>query len=135
MYNLNNLSIGDRVVRGKGLLGHQYGIYIGCFSGQHILAANKWTFGICYLTFEEFLKENTLERIEYFLGAEQQRQKIRPFIDSIINTKYDLSTYNSEHFANEIVSSKINNPPMYRSVIMGVLEYVWFRSLDLQNQI
>jgi hypothetical protein len=133
MYNLNNLSVGDRVVRGKGLLGNQYGIYIGCFSGQHIVAANKWTFGVCYLTFEEFLKENTLARIEHFQGTMQQRRRIRPFIDSIINTKYDLSTYNSEHFAADTTSSKMVNAPLYRASIMGVLEYVWFRSLDLQN--
>ena len=133
MFNLNSLRIGDRIVRGKGLLGHQYGIYIGYFSGRHILAANKWTFGICYLTFEEFLKENALERVEYFLGSEQQRRRIRPFINSIINTKYDLSTYNSEYFSLELTSSQMDNPPIYRSVIMGVLEYVWFRSKDLQN--
>jgi hypothetical protein len=133
MYNLSNLRVGDRVVRGKGLLSDQCGIYIGCFSGKHIVAANKWTFGVCYLYFEEFLGDNTVKKIDYFIGSEQQRQKIRPFIDSIINTKYDLSTYNTEYFHDEIASSTVNNSPMYRSVIMGVLEYVWFRSLDLQN--
>jgi hypothetical protein len=133
MYNLNKLSVGDRVVRGKGLLSDQCGIYIGYFSGHHIVATNKWTFGVCYLSFEEFLKDNTLERIDYFQGSDEQRRRIRPFIDSIINTKFDLSTYNSEYFSVAAQASKINNPPMYRAVIMGVLEYVWFRSLDLQN--
>jgi hypothetical protein len=133
MYNLSNLRVGDRVVRGKGLLSDQCGIYIGCFSGQHIVATNKWTFGVCYLTFEEFLKENTLKRIDHFQGTEQQRRCIRPFIDSIINTKYDLATYNSEYFVANEPASKIDNTRMYRAVIMGVMEYVWYRSLDLQN--
>ncbi|MDZ7878210.1 MAG: hypothetical protein U5L45_11095 [Saprospiraceae bacterium] len=131
---MNNLRVGDKVMRGKGLLSDDCGIYIGSFSGKHIVAANKWTFGICYLSFDEFLGQNTLKQIAHFQGTEQQRRQIRPFIDGIINTKYDLSTYNSEYFITETQSNTIHNPAlMYRAVIMGVLEHVWFRSMDLQS--
>lgn len=133
MYDLKNLKIGDRLIRGKGALSQQCGIYVGMHRGAHLVAENVTTRGLCYASFADFLGENTLERIEHFQGNEQQRKQIAPFIDSKIGTNYDLSDYNQAYFTNLAQTPKVESPKLYRALVLGVLEYVWYRSFDLQD--
>jgi hypothetical protein len=133
MYDLNNLRVGDRLVRGKGLLSKQYGIYVGYHSGQHLIAENDVQRGVCYGTFVQFLENNRLERIEHFRGSERERRKIVPFLEDKIGTNYDLSNYNAEYYVNEAETNKVESPKLYRAIVLGVLEYVWYRALDLQE--
>ncbi len=133
MYDLNNLRVGDRLVRGKGLLSKQYGIYVGYHSGEHLIAENDVRRGVCYATFTQFLENNRLERIEHFRGSERERRKIVPFLESKIGTKYDLGDYNPEYFVLDEEVTKVESPKLYRAIVLGVLEYVWYRALDLQE--
>jgi hypothetical protein len=133
MYDLKKLRVGDRVVRGKDDFSKHLGIYLGIYSGQHIIAENNRHLGLSYVNFDVFLKGNKLERIEHFQGNEAQRRQIPRFIQSKIGTPYDLETYNPELFANAKQTPEVESPKLYRAVILGVLEYVWYRSFELQD--
>ena len=105
---IQNLKIGDVLIRTKGIFKH-FGIFIGLWNGQYIVAENNPKSGVKYITLNQFLSGKPLQGIEYFKGTESERQQIIPYINSIIGRNYDLVNYNCEHFANEVQTGKAHS--------------------------
>jgi hypothetical protein len=131
MYDLKKLRVGDRLVRGKCAKSRHIGIYLGVYSGQHIIAENSPYFGLCYVNFDRFLKGHKLEYLEHFKGSDSQRSLIAPLIQSKIGTHFDLKTYNSDFFDTKM--NDVESPQTYRAVFFGNIENVWYRSMDLMD--
>jgi hypothetical protein len=131
MYDLKKLRVGDRLVRGKCANSRHIGIYLGAYSGEHIIAENSKYYGLCYVNFAGFLKGHKLEYIEHFKGSDYQRSLMAPLIQSNIGTHFDLSAYNSDYF--EAKPNALESPQLYRAVFFGAIENVWYRSMDLMD--
>lgn len=106
-----NINIGDRLVRGKGILSKHHGIYVGYERGLHWVAENQAGVGVRVITYEDFLNGNPLHRVEPFYG---NHQILLSNIQNLIGKPYDLLTYNCEHFVHEAYtgvpeSKQINN--------------------------
>lgn len=117
---LQSLRVGDRLVREKGILTKHHGIFVGFHHGNYLVAENNTPDGVRYVTYDTFLNGNALTRVEYFNGTEEQRNRIIPFINSILGTNYDLVTYNCEHFANQIQKGQPHSNQVSNAVGLGI---------------
>ena len=127
-FNLHNLKVGDRLVRNKLVFSKHHGIYVGFHNGQHLFAENNLPNGVQYVTFEQFLDGQRLERVEPFKGSEFQRNQIIPFINSKVGTNYDLLKYNCEHFANEIQTGKSHSKQVGIGLGLGLFAFIFLVS-------
>lgn len=97
----NNLKLGDRLVREKGIFSKHHGIYVGIHNGIPVVAENQIRRGVQYISLNDFLlgDATNLTRIERFHGTEQARMQIIPRINKLIGREYDLINFNCEHFS------------------------------------
>jgi hypothetical protein len=131
MYDLNKLRIGDRLVCNKGYLANEIGIYLGRHFGQHIIAQNSKHYGLIYVNFIEFLKGNKLERIDPFVGNDNQRHYLAVFIESNIRTFFDLKQLDSFFHDTSPKTKEADIPNYHLTLASGKLQYVWYRKVDL----
>lgn len=123
----NNLRIGDRLVREKGVFSKHHGIYVGIHNGIPYVAENQINIGVQYITLEAFLlgNENKLTRIERFTGSEEIRNNIIPRINKLIGSNYDLVAFNCEHFAEYIQTGKPASKQVKNVFLgLGVLAFI-----------
>lgn len=111
------VKIGDRLVRKKDAILMHHGIFVGYHNGQCLVAENNTPNGVAYVTCDQFLDGQQLTQVEPFRGNEYQRSEVIPFINSRLNTPYDLLRYNCEHFATEVQTGQ----PKSNQVLIGGL--------------
>jgi Lecithin retinol acyltransferase len=123
--DLQSLKVGDKLVRNKLVLSKHHGIYAGFQDGQYWVAENNSPHGVRYVSFEQFLSGQKLERVEPFKGSEFQRSQIIPFINSKVGTNYDLLKYNCEHFANHVQTGRSSSPQVGIGLGLGLLAFAF----------
>ena len=106
---INNLQIGDRLIREKGIVSKHHGIYVGVHDGIPLVAENQVNNGVRYVQLINFLNGNfnNVTRIERYSGSEYARDQIIPRINKLLGTKYDLINFNCEHFA-ELIQNGVS---------------------------
>lgn len=107
--SINNLRIGDLIVRGKGPLSAHYIVYVGVHNGVHMVAENQMNAGVRYVSLETALAGNSIRRFERFGGSENQRSLVIPRINELLGRAYDLVVFNCEHFARWIAKGKLES--------------------------
>lgn len=107
--NINNLRIGDLIVRQKGPFSTHFLVYVGIHGGVHMVAENQIGFGVRFASLEKALAANSIKRFEKFGGTEAQRHLVIPKIKSLLGKGYDLVVFNCEHFARWIATGKIES--------------------------
>lgn len=106
--DIKNLQTGDILIRANSVLGNQYGIYIGELNGTVIVAENRRSCGIRFVTFHKFLNGKKLAGIERFDGKEDDRKLVLPFLEKLIGEDYDLVKFNCEHFSSSLTEGLAN---------------------------
>jgi hypothetical protein len=108
LVNSNNLQIGDRLVRGKGVFTKHHGVYAGIHDGIALAAECQVNIGVHYVPLTEYLKWDAanLLRIERFYG---DRSQITARINAVVGTPYDLLKFNCEHFAEYIHTGAVRS--------------------------
>jgi len=106
--HLNNLKVGDRLIRNKGVFSTHHGIYAGIHNGVPLVAENQQGVGVHYVALSGFLRNDArnLIRIEPFKGNEIQRLNVIPRINQLVGSDYDLINFNCEHFAELIQNGR-----------------------------
>src|SRR5690606_8861328 len=113
-YNmLNNLSIGDRIIVPKSLfnLVQHHAVYLGKENGLHYIIENKEMIGVQVVTAEQFFNGvQQITRIEHFTPTYNYTRKhlLRRAL-ALVGTKYHLTKYNCEHFANDVINGQRNS--------------------------
>jgi len=107
--NINNLQIGDLIVRQKGPFSTHYMVYAGVHNGQYLVAENQTGVGVRFFDLNTALAGNSIKRFEKFGGTESQRSLVLPRIHQMLGKKYDLVVFNCEHFARWIANEKIES--------------------------
>ncbi len=117
MLDLNQLTIGDRLIRTKGgILSKHHVLYMGFWENQHLIAENQNGYGVRYITLDQFLSEGELERVEYNNFSEAGQLEVINRVNSKIGTSYFLLTYNCEHFVNEVLTGIVES----KQIIKGI---------------
>lgn len=102
--DFTKLKIGDRLIRTKGgIFSKHHVLYVGIWQDQHLIAENQVGYGVRYLPLNQFLSEGILHRIEYYDYDENSQTVIIDRVNKKIGTKYDLFSYNCEHFVNDVL--------------------------------
>lgn len=115
---LHTLTIGDRLVRDKGILTKHHGVYVGRdVYGQHLVAENNTPYGVRYVTYTDFLAGNALVRVERMNYTYQHQQQVLENIKRRLGTRYDLFSYNCETFSNEVTTGVAYSPQVQRGVL------------------
>lgn len=107
--SIENLRIGDLIVRQKGPFSTHFIVYVGIHGGQHTVAENQNGVGVRYTTLRRALSGNSIKRFERFGGTEAQRSMVIPRINQMVGKPYDLVLFNCEHFARWIASGRIES--------------------------
>lgn len=113
-YNmLNNLSIGDRIVVPKSLFNliQHHAVYLGKENGLHYIIENKERIGVQVVTAEQFFTGvQQITRVEHFIPSyNYTRQHLLRRALALVGTKYHLTKYNCEHFANDVIYGQRNS--------------------------
>jgi len=102
MKNSNSIILqpGDILVRKKSLFGivAHYGLYVG--EGKVI--DNHPDRGVSVQSYSQFLNGKNLERVKRFKGSGEARSRIVENAISMLGAKYDLISFNCEHFVNRV---------------------------------
>lgn len=107
----NDLQPADVVVmkKGLGILAH-YIVYLGVYDGQHTFVANVGNGrGVQVLSrhqIQTILPKFWVARIRYFNGNSYQREGAVQRAINLIAYKYDLASFNCEHFANYVQTGR-----------------------------
>lgn len=104
--NINNLKMGDLIVREKGIFSTHYIVYLYKSFGQILVAENQVGRGVQIVTLEEALNNNRIVRFEKFGGNEHQRKQVYAKVNELIGEEYNLIAFNCEHFARLIATGK-----------------------------
>lgn len=102
------MQTGDILIRTNSVLGNHYGIFIGELNGTVIVAENRKSCGIRFVTFHKFLDGKKLAGIERFDGKEEDRKLVLPFLEKLIGEDYDLVKFNCEHFSSNFTEYSAN---------------------------
>lgn len=101
------IQLGDKVSRlkrGVPFVRH-YAVYLGMDAyGRHIFAENNAQNGVQYVLADEFIRDSVSIKIESTSKNLAQRKRAVEFAKQKIGHKYDLFSYNCEHFANEVTT-------------------------------
>lgn len=105
----HDLKAADVIVasrNGFAVMDH-YVVYLGIVNGRHQFAANLINHGVINVSdtlLRRLLPNYSPDRIRRFVGSESERLSAvcRAWNHVDNNTRYNLATYNCEHFANEI---------------------------------
>ncbi|MGD1845757.1 MAG: hypothetical protein ACFB10_10235 [Salibacteraceae bacterium] len=100
--DIKDLQTGDILIRNNAVLGNHYGIYIGELNGTVIVAENRNSSGIRFVTYHKFLDGKKLVGCERFDGKEEDRKLVLPFLEKLIGEDYDLVKFNCEHFSSSL---------------------------------
>lgn len=122
-----DLQPGDRVVVPiTGLiLSQHHAIYFGYYHGTSYFIENKIGRGVHLISSEQFFNENPrITRIEKFPGNEFQRQHALQAAFRKIGTRYDLLSYNCEHFSNEVQHFKAYSNQTKVAGAIGILALI-----------
>lgn len=106
---LNNIKIGDMIVRKKGIITTHYMIYLGIRNGLHMVAENQLGYGVRIVSLIEGLNGNSILRIEPFKGQEYHRMYVWSYVETLLGKAYNLISFNCEHFARLIADGKVNS--------------------------
>jgi hypothetical protein len=133
--NLNNLKVGDRLVREKGgILTKHHGIYAGTHNNIQFVAENQTGYGVRCITLEQFLSEGQIVRIENYDYSHHQQNNIIHRINQRIGREYDLLSYNCEHFANEVLTgikeSKQVQFAIGGAIVVGLLALIYIANKE-----
>ncbi len=124
--NSNNLHLGDRVIRDKGVFSKHHGIYVGIHNNVPLVAENQANKGVQYVSLSDFLNGLNLTRIEKFNGNEYARYQIIPRINALLGSQYNLVNFNCEHFAELIQNGKPESKQIKTAVGLGLIALLGF---------
>jgi uncharacterized protein YycO len=102
----NNIQPADRIVIPKSefQLVQHHAVYLGQnYSGQDLIAENKYGIGVRLITAEDFFSGvNKVTRIERFSGSNGERKNaVQRALDKL-GQPYHLINFNCESFANHV---------------------------------
>jgi hypothetical protein len=127
LVSINQLNVGDRLVREKGPFSKHHGIYVGIHNSIPLVAENQIGMGVQYVSLSQFLlfNPNNLTRIERFAGTEYARALIISRINQLRGTNYDLINFNCEHFAEFIQTGNSESKQVKNAFAgLGVLAFI-----------
>lgn len=80
-----NLACGDRIIRGESVFPAHRVIYVGIHHGVPMVAENPKGKGVQYISLDEFLLWGvaTIERVERFVGTEEDRKQVVPNLNQL----------------------------------------------------
>ena len=107
------LKSGDRIVESlfqTGITKH-HAIYLGSDAkGQEWIAENKKFEGVRIVPAKEYFKSaGKIDRVERFDGNNKERKNVVQRAFQLAGRPYDLVQYNCEHYANEVLTGKIES--------------------------
>jgi hypothetical protein len=108
-FNIHSIRVGDMIVRSKGVFSTHYMVYLGVQNGDHMVAENQLGFGVRIISLSEATKNNTINRIEPFKGAEHERGFVGQRVNQFLGQAYDLIAFNCEHFARLVAEGKVES--------------------------
>jgi hypothetical protein len=108
-FNIHSTRVGDMIVRSKGVFSTHYMVYLGVQNGEHMVAENQLGFGVRIISLSEATKNNTINRIEPFKGAEHERGFVWQRVNQLLGQAYDLIAFNCEHFARLVAEGKVES--------------------------
>lgn len=108
-----NIKPGDVIICPKSSLNivEHYVVYLGENEwGNDIYAENKVGHGVRIISHHQFVSDNpSFNRIRRFSGNNLHRNLAIERAISLIGSKYDVTIFNCEHFANYIQNSQVRS--------------------------
>lgn len=117
--NRYGLQIGDGVIIAKSTIGwvQHFGIYVGLDRfGRALVAENHQGHGVRIVPLNEFLNGGEPTRIERFNGDYWSQQQVVRRATALVGRKYNVLTYNCEHFANEVRYGQVKSRQVHIAV-------------------
>ena len=114
---LQTLSIGDRLVRDKGILTKHHGIFAGYHNGQYLVGENNTPHGVRYVTYSEFLDGNNLVRVERMNFTRYEQNRVIEEMNKRLGWSYSFLNYNCESFVNDVYTGVAKSSQVQTGVI------------------
>ena len=123
---IQNLQVGDKLVREKGIFSKHHGVVAGRLNGRIVVAENQRNVGVQYIWLDDFLLNdlNNLTRVEQFNGTEWERNQVAARIKGLIGTPYNLLSFNCEHFVEAVLNQKPKSKQINNVFIAVALIFV-----------
>lgn len=118
MNTIKNLEIGDILVRNKGgIFSQHYAVYLG----NEEIAENQVGKGVHIISLAEFLQGEKLNKVKKSNLTLTQQQEVLNRVESLLGKKYNLLTYNCEHFVNQVVYNKIYSKQVLNAIMIVLI--------------
>lgn len=119
--NIGNLNIGDVLKRNKnGIFSKHYGLVIGKNGNDIEIADNQNSFGVRYVSLEDFMDSEVLVDIVRNNFSIDEKNKIIEKVKVRIGRNYDLLKYNCEHFVNDVLFGKVYSKQIQNAFAIGL---------------
>jgi hypothetical protein len=103
----HGLRAGDRIVAPKSFLDmvQHHALFAGhCAQGHAWAIENVVNVGVTYTRFDHFMERiGTIKHIIPFRGDRWAQQEVLERAQQRLGMRYELTTYNCEHFVNEVL--------------------------------
>lgn len=110
-----------------------YAIFAGpCSNGINWAIHNVPEKGVCMIKLDDLL-ENGYERIERFVGSVESRYSALKNAVAKIGKRYNIITYNCEHFATETQTGEPRSNQLRNAVIFLILTFILIKILKSEN--